>query len=206
MEKTAQNRGFTLIELVIGIAIFGILVAVGLPSFTSAIQNSRISSQYNNTIGAFFIARSEAVKTSGNVTVCARLEDQSQGCKQGGGDWSHGIIVFVDDLPVVDDTTIVIGSEDTVIHVEPKLTGDNTLMAYGATDNTAATSEARSYVTYNPNGSTNWRGASLILCDSRYEEYARAMNIVITGDIRRGRKPNVTSAPLDTFGVPAVCP
>ncbi len=206
MEKLRTNRGFTLIELVVAVAIFGLLIAVGLPSFSSAISNSRISSQYNNTIGAFFIARSEAVKASANVTVCARSHDQSQTCKQNGGDWSDGIVVFQDNDPVSSDGDIIIGAEDTILHVEPELTGENTLITYGSTDNTAAQAEARSYVVYNPNGSTNWRGVSAILCDDRGATMSRAMNIVITGDIRRGRIPENGDTPLDTFGLEATCP
>jgi len=64
METSARHNGFTLIELVVALAVLGILVAIGLPSFNAAIANSRISSQYNDTIGALFIARSEAVKSS----------------------------------------------------------------------------------------------------------------------------------------------
>jgi len=204
MEKFAKNRGFTMIELVVGVAVFGLLIAVGLPSFSSAIKNSRISAGYNDTIGGFFIARSEAVKSSGNVTVCARPEDQSRTCKQGGGDWQHGLIVFVDNLPVVSDADITIGANDVILHVQPEFPTGLELTAMGSTDNTGPGNPIP-YVTYNPNGSTNWRGAAMTICDDRGAPYSRTMNIVITGDIRRGRIPSNGTAPLDTFNNEATC-
>ena len=72
MEKSASQGGLTLIELIVALAVFGLLIGVGLPSFNSAISNSRITTQTNNAISSLFIARSEAVKSSANVTVCAR--------------------------------------------------------------------------------------------------------------------------------------
>ena len=180
-------------------------MAIGLPSFSAAIANSRISAQYNDTLGALFIARSEAVKGSGRVTVCARGAGQTPSCKQGGGDWSDGIVVFQDNAPVASDGDVVIGTEDSVVYLEPALSGDNTLSVRGSANNTAAGANAYSFVTYNPNGSTNWRGVAFTLCDDRGAEFGRAINIVITGDIRRGRTPPGASAPLDTFGLPISC-
>ena len=206
MNTLARQRGFTLIELVIALAIFGILVGIGLPSFSAAIANSRISSQYNDTIGALFIARSEAVKGSSRVTVCARSVNQEQTCKQAGGDWSHGVVVFQDNVPVATGGSVVIGEEDEVLYLEPELSGDNTLVFSGSLNNTASDASPYSYVTYNPNGSTNWRGASFTLCDKRGPSEARAINIVITGDIRRGRAGQNENVPTDTFGVPVNCP
>lgn len=201
MEISARHSGFTLIELVVALAILGILVAIGLPSFSSAIANSRISTQYNDTVGALFIARSEAVKSSGRITVCARPVSQAQACKQAGGNWSHGIVVFQDNVPVAAPDDVTIGTEDRVLYLEPALSGDNTLSFEGSlTDPTSY-----SFFTYHPNGSTNWRGATFTLCDDRGVSTARAINIVLTGDIRRGRTPSGGSAPIDTFGLPVTC-
>ena len=71
MEKHFKN-GFTLIELMIALAIAGILLGVGIPSFSQAMKNSRISANYNSVAQALYIARSEAVKGSDIITVCPR--------------------------------------------------------------------------------------------------------------------------------------
>lgn len=87
--------GFTLIEMMVTIAIMGILLAIGLPSFQQLIVNNRIVTNTNEMIADLAMARSEALKRGGNVvvTVCATTDGSS--CS-GASDWSGGRLVFVD--------------------------------------------------------------------------------------------------------------
>jgi len=165
MQHRVFRGGFSLVELVIALAIFAVLIGIGLPSFAAAYHNSRISSQYNTTYAALSLARSAATQSSVYVTACARKTDQSPTCKQGGGDWSDGIVIFTDVPPLTSDGDVVVGAGDEVIHLVPTFDNKNTLTGFGATDNTADTALRRSFITFAPNGGTNWRGTSLTVCD-----------------------------------------
>lgn len=67
MLTSKPTCGFSLIELLIGIALMGILLAVGLPAFTSYAQNARVLASAQGLQNALQAARAEAVRINTNV-------------------------------------------------------------------------------------------------------------------------------------------
>ncbi|WP_323003098.1 GspH/FimT family pseudopilin [Denitromonas sp.] len=64
-----MNRGFTLVELMITLAIMAIIAAFAAPSFTRLIEDNRVTTQANDLLSSLSLARSEAVKRGVTVTV-----------------------------------------------------------------------------------------------------------------------------------------
>ncbi|MEQ1526944.1 MAG: GspH/FimT family pseudopilin [Gallionella sp.] len=72
---TGKSLGFTLIELMIGITIFAIAMAMGVPSYQTWMQNTQIRNAAESIQNGLQRARSEAVK--GNTNVFFRLDTNS---------------------------------------------------------------------------------------------------------------------------------
>ncbi len=70
MKTKINSSGFTLVELMVAVAISAVLLVVAVPNMTSLIQSSRLSSQTDALITSISQARSEAVKRRADVTIC----------------------------------------------------------------------------------------------------------------------------------------
>ena len=64
-----RMRGFTLVELMITVAIAAILVAVGAPSFASFIDSNKVRTETQRVAGLLALARNHAVNKNREVTV-----------------------------------------------------------------------------------------------------------------------------------------
>ena len=87
------HTGFTLIELMTALTILSIVLAMSVPSFREFTRSNRVTATHNDLVTAFTLARSEALKRSTAVTVCASSDGAT--CT-GANDWAVGWIVFVD--------------------------------------------------------------------------------------------------------------
>lgn len=85
-------KGFTLVELIVIIAIATILFGMGIPSFRSMMQNTRLATQANAFVSDLNLARSEAVKRGEPVALCKSANGST--CVTT-GTWQQGWIVRV---------------------------------------------------------------------------------------------------------------
>jgi type IV fimbrial biogenesis protein FimT len=81
-----KNRGFTLIELMITLAVMAILLSWAVPSFQEIIRQNRLTTDTNDLVTALNLARSEAIKRGRTVTVTPS-----------GGDWGAGWTIATTD-------------------------------------------------------------------------------------------------------------
>ena len=139
-----RQPGFTIIELMVAIAVLGVLMGIGVPGMQSFLQNSRLISQINLLSTSLAIARSEAIKRNDRVLICVSTNGMACEATGSGTTWDDGWLVFVDrnNNSVVDlgppgtDDCAVTATTDCIITSQAAYPGTNILTpGAGATGN-----------------------------------------------------------------------
>ena len=109
-----RRRGYTLIELLIGLAVVATTLAWGVPSFGNFLRDAARTREVNQFIQAVYVARSEAIKRNGVVSLCPSRDGAT--CSPS-SPWATGWLIFVNldrDSPAARD-----GGEELLRVYEP---------------------------------------------------------------------------------------
>ncbi|MGQ0799137.1 MAG: GspH/FimT family pseudopilin [Pseudomarimonas sp.] len=143
-----KARGFTLIEVIVVMAILATLLGWVLPGFGRAIDRSRLAGIHNEFVGALAMARTEALTKRRGTLVCP-LDSTSQRCRND-GDWSSGWIVFVDN-----NNNRALDISDRVVVLAAQTMPSSTHMYSGT---------FRPMIRYAPNGMSQGSNVTVRLC------------------------------------------
>ena len=181
MDKS-RRAGFTLIELMVTLAVAAILMAVAIPNLRDFLRNNRLTGGVNDLLHSIQVARTEAIKRQqGSVVVCGTTNPAAGTaaltCTY---DTFRGWFVFQDlnsnwqrdaGEPVIETHTLI----DASVTVKPDANGN--------------------IVSFGPSGFANPAGAkvptaTLVMCDTRgvvavgTGSTGRALFITATGRAR----------------------
>jgi type IV fimbrial biogenesis protein FimT len=173
-----RRGGYTLPEMVFVVAIVAATLGYGVPSFRDVMLDTARTREVNSLVHALYLARSEAIKRNGVVSICPSAD--GEGCATPGTPWQSGWIVFVNgdrDQPAVRDP----GEE--LLRTYPEWTGGNV----------AANRQTLSFRPFGQSGTT----ATFTFCDRRGNLSARAVIISQTG------RPRVSAT--SASGTPLQC-
>ena len=176
------TQGFTIIELMVTIAVLAVAVAIAVPAYTNMLINNRMASKINEYVASLHYARSEAVKRGANVRACASSDGLT--CTNS-GDWDQGWIVLVD-------------ATSTLLNVYPPLSGGDTLVKSGL--------QPRS-IRFDGNGMSAGFNGTVTLCDRDGDiKKARAVVISNAGRIQLAADNNGDGIVENGSGVNVTCP
>lgn len=107
MPASWRHGGFTVLELLVALAVGGVLLLLGLPSYRAWIAEMELRDRVAALVDAMSFARAEAIKRGTRVNLCASAD--AAFCAADGR-WEAGWIMFVDanrDGERDDDETLV---------------------------------------------------------------------------------------------------
>ena len=133
-----NQRGFTLIELMVTVAIGAILMMVAIPSFDSYKRNAELTSASNSLIAGINAARSEAMKKGTNAMVVPTGN---------GASWNAGWVAF--SLGATNTSQTFNTATDSLVSMQEALPSHFTVT--GSTGSSAADATAP-YIMFDASG------------------------------------------------------
>lgn len=156
--------GFSLVELVVTLAVAAIIAAVAMPSFESMLNSSRLRGASEELTSVMLLARSEAVRRNAPVTVCGSSDGTT--CN-GSTNWARWIVIGRDNAASAGGSEVIDVIRDNALPGGVQLTGP----AAG--------------IRFNPSGRTRGQ-ETLTAClpTTKPAENQRVMTVMISGNAR----------------------
>lgn len=158
------NIGFTLVELMITLAVAAIVVTAGVPSFMSMIASNRVTAASNEMVTALNLAKSEAIRSGQNTVLCKSADGSSCDDKKA---WGDGWLLF-------NDANGDQKKQDTEQVVRVHAAADPSLDFVFRSGN---------FIEFRPNGRTNESGR-FCFRNSYQDDNSRAVVLTPAGRIR----------------------
>jgi type IV fimbrial biogenesis protein FimT len=160
-----RHGGFTLIELMVTVAIVAVLAMVAAPSMRDFVIRNRSSAASNEFVGSVLRARNEAASRNSCVTMCVSSNGSSCAAATETA-WGSGWIVFrnpacdasVTSPPAADDLLLV----TSALNADYTVTGPGGLIFFSATGRPRSTDVGAFSVRYQ----TSTRSSNRTICVS----------------------------------------
>ncbi|OUS30395.1 hypothetical protein A9Q98_05230 [Thalassotalea sp. 42_200_T64] len=186
--KKSACLGFSLVELLVTVAIMTSLLSIGMPSYQALIQRHYMKTEVNKWLLALNLARQTAI-TSGNiVTLCPSSNGISCGKK-----WTDGAILFIDKNRdhVKDNNELMLQVVAAVQHRQ--------LLTWRAFQN-------RKYIQFQQNGFTWSQNGTFRICANQTSlKYNRALIVTRSGRIRLSKDHDGNGIHEDAAGKDVSC-
>ncbi|QYK00595.1 GspH/FimT family pseudopilin [Shewanella psychrotolerans] len=157
-----RSQGFTLVELMVTIAVAAILLTIGVPSLVSMYEGFRTNSNVEKIHNVMAFARNQAISYGATVNVCPFASVSTCGTS---ADWSGGIRVYINSA----------GTDKELRAIDSFHSNDKVKGPSGT-------------ITFSPEGLSS--GGTLIYCPGGKTAESQSVDITTSGKISYGNDGN----------------
>ena len=181
LRARAHSAGFTLIEMMVTLTVLAILLSLAAPSLATLVAGNRIATETNELMGAFNLARSEAVRRAQGMTV--RSSDSN--------DYAKGWNVFSDSDMNGTAASPATSGDGEILRVTSAFKGTATIARVTRSGGGApftysiSTASDRMFVTFNSRGGIGSGSAAFFrICDATHASAkGRIVQINLVGKV-----------------------
>lgn len=197
MNTQGRFAGFSLIEMMITVALMAIVLTLAVPSFRDTIAMNRTTHIANELTADLALARSEAIRRHTPVTVCKR-NAAGDACDNS-AEWSDGWLVFADPNP-----DGLYNDNANGLSCEP---GEDCLLAlHEALAGAVSIKFPRNRVTYDTRGNAEGFNGTFKICNADLDKSARGRILSGTGRLKTTRDSDGDGTHEDSSGNELQCP
>jgi type IV fimbrial biogenesis protein FimT len=163
LQSNKKQHGFTLVELMVTIAITATLMAIALPNFNSFLVGTRVDNEISHLQRMLLTARNTAINAEQTVTLCPL--NASSRCDT---NWHNELSVFID---IDGDKTYEPANDERLITVKAQIKNNDKLQ-YG-----------QDSIIYTPTGSIlgGVSATPFSYCPQGYAEKSRGITVSTSG-------------------------
>ena len=167
------RRGLTLIELMVGLAMMAVVLALSAPQFTQWGRSTRVVTQGADIQSALAYARSESLRRGVRVTLCSSTDPRAAtpACSAVAA-WASGWLIFVDNVQVAGNVAGTLDGSDAVLRIGDTLSGSSVTTG----------GNLGSWIAHTPQGllrtASGAAAGSLLVCQA---PYARRVTVTAAG-------------------------
>src|SRR3972149_9890446 len=150
-----RQAGFNILEMMVAIAIAGVISVLAVPAFGDLLKNNRLATQANDMINSLHYARSEAVNRGRNI----RIEPLTAGAT-----WTTGWRVCIDantDNDCADVSDIILRNYDRI--------------------EGASLVSSQNSITYRPAGDIDAATTLTLTANKCTREHIRTISLLVSG-------------------------
>ncbi len=166
IKSPKKCRAFTLVELLVGVAILGIITVIALPSLNEFITSTKVDSEISELQRLILTARNTAINSESYVTICPLKDNKCN------NNWQNELSVFTNSANTAVNAAEYTANSESIIRVKAAINNNDKLKF------------SESILIFSPTGRlVNPKALTFSYCPASDINLSRGVEVSLTGRI-----------------------